>query len=92
MAQGNGARHLITPARCPLCGQENYCARAADPEAGACWCFTEHVPAELRASVPDELRDCICVCQRCIARHRGELHTIDKAGIAALFERIRRDR
>ena len=32
------------PARCPLCGEPNQCAVAADPEATECWCDLGEIP------------------------------------------------
>ena len=38
------------PARCPLCGEPNQCAMAADPEATECWCESEKFPHDLLAT------------------------------------------
>jgi hypothetical protein len=58
------------PARCPLCGESNLCARAADPNASACWCATEEFPRELLARVPEAAIARACICQRCLERQR----------------------
>jgi hypothetical protein len=35
--------------------------------ASTCWCFHEHIPAEVIERVPAEARDRACVCQGCAA-------------------------
>ena len=58
----------FSPERCPLCGQPNDCARAAQPDSkGACWCVKETFPPELCARVPEKARRCACICQPCLA-------------------------
>jgi hypothetical protein len=60
----------VDPARCPLCGAENLCAMAADPEAIHCWCFDVTVANEALERVPAEARGVACVCAAC-AKPRG---------------------
>jgi len=57
-------------ARCPLCGEANQCAMAADPEAESCWCVDEKFPADLLARVPERAARLVCVCRRCAQEHR----------------------
>ncbi len=60
------------PARCPLCGESNQCAMAADPEATECWCESEKFPHDLLQRVPDNAARRACICQRCVADHPKE--------------------
>jgi len=57
-------------ARCPLCGEPNQCAMAADPEATECWCETEKFPHDLLARVPEAAVRRTCICQRCLKEHQ----------------------
>jgi hypothetical protein len=52
--------------KCPLCGEPNQCALAADPAATECWCDTVVFPAELLAKIPGEAVRKTCVCQSCL--------------------------
>ncbi|HWH84443.1 MAG TPA: cysteine-rich CWC family protein [Burkholderiaceae bacterium] len=57
---------------CPLCGEANACAMAAEPRAeSACWCTALKFPAELLASVPPGARGTVCICRRCVAAATG---------------------
>ena len=60
------------PTRCPLCGESNQCARAADPEATDCWCKSEAFPQDLLSRVPSAAVRRACICQRCVANHPKE--------------------
>jgi hypothetical protein len=60
------------PAQCPLCGEPNQCAMAADPDAAECWCESEKFPHDLLARVPDNAARRACICQRCLAEHHKE--------------------
>lgn len=60
------------PAQCPLCGESNQCARAADPEATDCWCKAETFPQDLLARVPAAAVRRACICQRCVTNHGEE--------------------
>ena len=62
----------IDPAHCPLCGEPNQCAMAADPEADECWCESDKFPHDLLARVPTNAVGRVCICQRCVAEHREE--------------------
>ena len=55
----------IDPARCPLCGEPNACALAADGSASACWCAAESFDAALLARLPAESAGRACICRRC---------------------------
>ena len=67
----------FSPERCPLCGQPNECQLATKGDCkGPCWCVNEDFPPELLARVPEESRDCACICQRCLA----EAQRIERAG------------
>jgi hypothetical protein len=57
------------PARCPLCGELNQCAMAADPEATECWCESEKFPHDLLERVPDSAARRACICRRCLEEH-----------------------
>jgi hypothetical protein len=59
-------------ARCPLCGEPNQCAVAADPEATECWCESEIFPQDLLQRVPENAVRRVCICQRCITEHNKE--------------------
>jgi len=61
----------LDPSRCPLCGEPNQCAPAADPEATECWCVTQSFPADLLGRVPEAAMGRACVCQRCLEEHRA---------------------
>jgi hypothetical protein len=53
----------LTPDRCPLCGEPNACAMAAD--GGACWCFTTPIAEGVIERIPPDQRGRACVCARC---------------------------
>ena len=55
----------LDPARCPVCGEANGCAMAADPDASHCWCFDATISTETLELVPAEARGTVCVCARC---------------------------
>ena len=55
----------VDPTRCPLCGADNRCAMAADPDATYCWCFDATIAAETLERVPAEARGVACVCAAC---------------------------
>ncbi len=60
-------------ARCPLCGEPNQCAMAADPEATECWCEAEKFPHDLLARVPKNAVRRVCICQRCLKEHQKSI-------------------
>lgn len=63
------------PERCPLCGGPNNCQLATlSAQQGPCWCLQMEVPPALVARVPAELKDCTCICRRCIEQFYDNLH------------------
>jgi hypothetical protein len=60
------------PPECPLCGEANQCAMAADPEATECWCESEIFPPDLLLRVPAGAARQACICQRCVAKHNEQ--------------------
>ena len=59
-------KHTLNTAICPLCGEPNQCAIAADPNAKNCWCESVIFPEELLAKVPEKAVRKACVCQNCL--------------------------
>lgn len=57
---------------CPLCREPNRCAMAGEAdEVSGCWCTVASFPSELLAAVPAGAQGKACICQRCVAAHRG---------------------
>ena len=48
---------------CPLCGDANDCGRVAGERS--CWCFSEHIRAEVLAELVNAGRDGACLCRAC---------------------------
>jgi len=44
----------LNTAKCPLCGEPNHCAVAADPNARECWCEFVEFPHELLNQIDEE--------------------------------------
>lgn len=65
----------LPPDRCPLCGEPNACAMAAD-EAGPCWCFTTPIAEGVIERIPPDQRGRACVCQRCASGAAAEDHDL----------------
>lgn len=59
----------IEPGLCPLCGDDNECARVAG--RARCWCYETTVPRAVLERVPEEARALACVCRACA---KGRLH------------------
>jgi hypothetical protein len=57
---------------CPICGEPNQCAMAADPAAKGCWCENVEFPQELLDRVPDHALHQTCICQKCLDRFMTE--------------------
>ena len=57
---------------CPLCGEPNQCAMAADPDASECWCENEKFPAELIGHLPAGMIGQKCICKSCLDRLKAE--------------------
>ncbi|NQY02133.1 MAG: cysteine-rich CWC family protein [Halieaceae bacterium] len=51
---------------CPLCGADNHCAIAAGKNAIQCWCMRTEFPQTLLDRVPDEAKNRVCICERCV--------------------------
>ena len=68
--------HLNT-AICPLCGNPNKCAVAADPNATECWCESVIFPRELLAQIPEEAVRKTCVCQKCLDVYQASANVSD---------------
>lgn len=60
------ANNTINKSICPLCGEPNLCASAADPNAKDCWCVHEEFPQELLDLVPKNLERKVCICKKCL--------------------------
>jgi hypothetical protein len=58
---------MMDTTRCPICGNENECAMAANPGASECWCFTAQVSEDALKAIPEEARGQVCICPRCAA-------------------------
>jgi len=56
----------LDPSVCPLCGELNNCAMAADPDAKTCWCEEVEFPEELLAQIPEDAVRKTCVCEKCL--------------------------
>ena len=63
------AKNNLDTSTCPLCGEPNQCALAADPNATECWCESEDFPEELLAQIPGEAVRKTCVCQKCLNKY-----------------------
>ncbi len=55
----------VDPARCPLCGEPNACARVAGQ--ARCWCFDVRLRPEVLDRVPASARGVACLCSTCAA-------------------------
>ncbi|WP_374592391.1 cysteine-rich CWC family protein [Aquabacterium sp.] len=58
---------------CPICGQPNQCARAAQPDHsaepdGACWCQAVQFAPDALSRVPTAQRGLSCICARCATK------------------------
>lgn len=68
----------IDPARCPICGEPNQCAMAADPTARECWCGSETFPREIFNHLPNEAVRKACICRKCLERFQKSGHAEDR--------------
>lgn len=59
----------LDAAICPLCGEPNQCAMAADPNAAECWCEGVDFPVELLEKAPENAVRRTCVCQKCLSNY-----------------------
>jgi len=67
------AKINLDKSTCPLCGEPNQCALAADPNTTECWCESENFQEELLAKIPDETVRKTCVCQKCLNKYRESI-------------------
>jgi len=72
-------RKETNTAKCPLCGEPNQCALAADPSASECWCDSIDFPRELLDSIPDEAVRKTCVCQKCLIKYQESISSTNKS-------------
>ncbi|MCJ8169670.1 cysteine-rich CWC family protein [Atopomonas sediminilitoris] len=58
-----------SPARCPLCGQNNHCGNLND-STEPCWCADASVSFSdsLLRQVPEAERNKACICKACAAQ------------------------
>lgn len=69
----------MNTAICPLCGESNQCAVAADPDATECWCGSVIFPEELLAKVPEDAVRKTCICQNCLEEYQKSIKAADKS-------------
>lgn len=69
----------LDTAQCPLCGNPNQCAVAADPSATECWCDLVVFPRELLAQIPGDAVRKNCVCQNCLEEYQESTNAADKS-------------
>jgi len=72
------AKNNLDTSTCPLCGEPNQCALAADPNATECWCETVDFPEELLAQIPDKAVRKTCVCQTCLNKYQESISSTNK--------------
>jgi hypothetical protein len=65
-------------AKCPLCGEPNQCALAADPTATECWCDTVVFPDDLLAQIPEDAVRKTCICQECLSQFQESANVTDE--------------
>ena len=58
----------LDTSKCPLCGEPNQCASAADPSANKCWCEPKEFPRELLDQIPSDAIYKVCICSECLER------------------------
>ena len=58
---------VSSPNLCPLCGKENLCAVASDPDAKDCWCFHTEISPLARRKVAAIGQSGRCICPQCAA-------------------------
>ena len=65
----NPPKILIEPETCPRCGAEFTCSKS-----GKCWCFSVHVPENVREMIDKKYDTCLCPsCLKELAT-QGENH------------------
>lgn len=60
----------LDTSRCPLCGELNHCATAADPNATECWCEKEEFPQGLLDQLTNDVVRRVCICKKCLENYR----------------------
>lgn len=63
----SGDRRFDDTTRCPLCGEANECAVAANREPSSCWCMTATMDPASLAAIPEKARGLVCICAKCAA-------------------------
>jgi len=78
MTSSNKSKNnTLDTATCPLCGEPNQCAVAADPNATECWCESVIFPEELLAKVPEDAVRKTCVCQNCLEEYQKSIYATE---------------
>jgi hypothetical protein len=67
----------LNTARCPLCGELNHCAMAADPSATKCWCEEVKFPDELLDQIHENAVRKTCVCKKCLEIYQESIDSTD---------------
>jgi len=70
-------KHPLNIVFCPVCGEPNQCAMAADPNATVCWCEGVVFPEELLAQIPENAVRKTCVCKNCLDTYQESINTTD---------------
>jgi hypothetical protein len=73
------ANNNLDTSTCPLCGEPNQCALAADHNATECWCESVDFPDGLLAQIPDEAVRKTCVCQKCLNKYQESISSTNKS-------------
>ncbi len=71
-------KNNLDKSTCPLCGEPNQYALAADPKVTECWCESVDFPEELLAQIPDEAVRITCVCQTCLIKYQESISSTNK--------------
>ena len=54
---------IISESNCPICGKDNNCmAHSGEP----CWCNEVKIPQELLDLIPNDKKQKVCICLKCI--------------------------
>lgn len=69
-SKNHSTQKSLNIAICPLCGEPNKCAMAADPNATECWCESVVFPKELLDKVPANAARKTCVCRKCLENYQ----------------------
>ncbi|AWB66323.1 hypothetical protein C2869_07700 [Saccharobesus litoralis] len=57
----------VSPEKCPLCNQANFCGNLSNDDSKPCWCMDDNIsfPGELLQLVPSEAQGKACICKAC---------------------------